>query len=789
MARARTIQQRFTHGEFDPLMIGRTDVDQYYGAAETLTNVLTIPQGGVTRRPGLEHIDQVLKQITRETSPTITAPNGGTTGNANDDNSGTQLTTTTNVGTTDPYVVVKYDLGSAKDVGTVRVDGLRLTVSGTSDEFFIQYSTDDVSYTSAGEALSLSTTAKDYSRRVHESVRYIRLARIGTTDLSTNKVELNEFQVWAEGADSNTRLLNFEFSKSQSYIMVLSDKNLAVYRNGVYQIDLRIDEYTSSVIPDTNWTQSLDTLLLFNPEVPVKQVQRNGADDAWTEADVTFDFIPQFDFVPGTSSPSGTITPDKVEGNVTITASGTPFTAGSVNQYIEGNAGRLRITEFVSSSSVKGVTEIPFFDTNAIASGSWSLLTGYEDVWSSTRGYPVSGTFYEGRLVLGGSRDRPNTVWLSRVADFFDFDPGQLLDDDAIEFTIDSDQLDEIVNVYPGRALMIFTTGAEYIILQSLGDPITPANVNVKRQTRVGSEANLRPQEFEGGVMYVQRLGQSIQEFVFDDSQDAFSNNFISLLSSHLVRTPVDIALRQASSADEGTYLLLVRDNGNLSVANILRSQNITSFTEATTEGDFKNCGVDVDTMYFVIERTIDGVTCRWLERFNNDHYMDASTRITTGLPTDTFTGLNHLEGEEVRVRADDSVLDSVTVTDGSITIEREATTYMECGINFNPTIKDLPVEVPDIGTAQGMRANISDVTLRVYQTNGILVNGQRVYSRGFGPAGAGSPLDTPPPEETGILKKRGFRGYDRTGQVTITQVDPLPMTILSLVKRVRVSG
>ena len=69
-----------------------------------------------------------------------------------------------------------------------------------------------------------------------------------------------------------------------------------------------------------------------------------------------------------------------------------------------------------------------------MASGDYVVESGYEVTWSGTRGYPRTATFHEGRLYLV-AQSRPNTLFGSRVARFFDFNPGEGLDDDAIEAT------------------------------------------------------------------------------------------------------------------------------------------------------------------------------------------------------------------------------------------------------------------------------------------------------------------------------------------------------------------
>ena len=77
-------------------------------------------------------------------------------------------------------------------------------------------------------------------------------------------------------------------------------------------------------------------------------------------------------FTIATSNPSATITPDAVDGTVKITASSGVFSSGNVNQYINvlNGFGRARIIEFESSTVVKTIVEIPFFEASvAIASG------------------------------------------------------------------------------------------------------------------------------------------------------------------------------------------------------------------------------------------------------------------------------------------------------------------------------------------------------------------------------------------------------------------------------------
>jgi hypothetical protein len=52
----RTVQTSFTAGELDPRLDARIEVARYYSGASVLRNVMVLPQGGLTRRPGFRHV-------------------------------------------------------------------------------------------------------------------------------------------------------------------------------------------------------------------------------------------------------------------------------------------------------------------------------------------------------------------------------------------------------------------------------------------------------------------------------------------------------------------------------------------------------------------------------------------------------------------------------------------------------------------------------------------------------------------------------------------------------------
>lgn len=655
MSRVTSFQSNFTTGEIDPLLKSRTDIKQYYNGLSSATNVLVQPQGGVTRRPGLQYVGTI---------PSASNPQSG------------------------------------------------------------------------------------------------------------------------------CRLVPFEFSTTQSYMLLFVNNRMYVYKGGVLQTGINgggNDYLTTSIgsanIGTMNWTQSADTLIIVQEDMAPKKIVRGGSHSTWTISDISFDFTPKYAFTLSTSEPSGTVTPSAVDGNVTLTASASVFASGNINDYVEAKdgIGRARIVDFTSATSVKAIVEVPFFSTDAIANGDWVLETDYVDAWSGTYGYPRSCVFHEGRLYFGGSKTLPTAVWASRVNDFFDFNPGEGLDDDGIFFTIDTDQMNAINGIVSGRDLQLFTKGGEFYLPQSDLNPITPSNVVVRPSTRRGSKDGIRPVIAESGTLFIQRSGKSLREFNFSDVELSYISNNISLLSSHLLKAPSDMALRRATSTDEGDLLLIVNGtDGNLTTYSILKGQQVVAPSSQTTDGDFINVGVDVDTVYFVVKRSINGSTVYYVEKWNDDFTLDSAVQYSTvagNLPGSTsISGLTHLEAKSVKVINNGRTLADETVSSGAITSDETPATYIEVGLDYTPTITTMPVETQlPSGTIIGMKKRILEATLILYLTENITLNGSDVSVETF-PVTLGSNNIF-----TGKKRIMPLMGYDNQGQITISQSAPLFFTLLGL--------
>ena len=592
-------------------------------------------------------------------------------------------------------------------------------------------------------------------------------------------------------AANGVRMVHFEFSVNDSYMLIFVDQRMYVYKNGTQITNingsgndyLAVSAVTSSIIPTMCWAQSADTLIIVHEDINPIKILRGASDSSWSVSNLSFAFIPKYAYTLSVSSPSANITPSAEEGKVTITASTSVFASGNVDQYINASPqGRARIVEYVSGTEVKVITEVPFFDTTAIASGDWDLETGYEDTWSVSRGWPRSATFYEGRLYFGGSSSRPSTLWGSRVSDFFNFDPGESFDDAALEATLDTGRFNAIVDLYAGRNMQVFTTGGEFYIPQTLGDPITPSNLAVQEQTSNGARVGIRVVNVDGATVFVQRQGKALAEFIFSDTVNGYVATKISLLSSHLLKTPTEMAVRRATSTDEGDQLLIVNgEDGTIACYTLLRAQDIIAPSEWTTDGDFVSVGVDIADTYAVVKRNIDGSDVYYVELFDSDLTLDCAKEGTTGT---TITGLSFLEGETVKVVRDGIVESDKTVASGEITLTEAATSSYQIGLNYTPEVITLPVEprLPS-GNIRGFKKRILEINSEHFESQAVTVNSEQVAFRQFGDDN----LDDAIQPFTGVKRSGPLLGFTNEGKITISQTVPLKMNVLALDYKVSV--
>tara|TARA_R110002167_G_scaffold8846_6_gene40544 strand:- start:2824 stop:4764 length:1941 start_codon:yes stop_codon:yes gene_type:complete len=586
--------------------------------------------------------------------------------------------------------------------------------------------------------------------------------------------------------DTDIRLVTFEFNVTQTYLLVFANVKMYVYKDGVKQTNLNgsgndyiTTPWNATQIKEVSFTQSADTLIICHNSHAPRKIVRSGSHTAWTLSTITFSYYPTFDFDQNYDGNTFAIGSgwDSVGSDVTVTcnASG-KITADHVGGMFEGNGGVVRIAS-QTSTTLTGKVLKEFVNANTLDGVDCSLE---EPVWSATHGYPNAVTFHESRLWMGNSTARPQTLWGSVIGEFFSFDRGVGGDDEALDITLDTDQVNAIYHIISGRHLQIFTSGGEFHIPER---PIKPSSVSVLRQTRFGALKAVKPIGVDGATMFIQRNGKQVREFIFTYAENSYVSSEVNLLAPHITSSPVSMASQTGDVENEGNYLFIVNGDGTMGVFITNRAEKVTAWTKYTTSGLIKDVAVVEDIVYVYVQRTINSATVYHIEAIDNTYYTDASKQVTQSSSV-TVTGLAHLNGQSCRVRADASVMDNATPSGGSITLARAATN-IEVGLNYDIEIKTMPSNITlDSGPISVKKRRISRVSAQLHESSGIKVNGKPLPMRGLG----ANVLGQAPVVFTGI-KSIPILGYSKTAQITVTQTDPLPLTLLGLTLEVQVTG
>ncbi|MFH5925987.1 hypothetical protein [Roseomonas xinghualingensis] len=557
------------------------------------------------------------------------------------------------------------------------------------------------------------------------------------------------------------RLVPFEASTEQTYLLALAHGALLVFQGDSLVATLPAP-WTEAMLPQIAFTQNASMLLLLHRDMRPQAVTLSKG--TWTVLPFAFSAEPFIRYVQGSAplAVSGT------SGSVMVTATSPVFSTGHVGATLRIAGRRLSVTAVSSAVQATATMLDTLADTGP--TDNWD-----ESAFSVARGWPVSACFHQGRLVLGGSRDLPNRLWFSRSADVGNFDPREGLDDQAIAFSLVSDQLNAIRAVFAGRHLQVFTSGAEWMVT---GDPLTPASIQVTRQTRVGSmvDRNLPPIDVDGMTVFAARSGRALHEFSYTDLQQAYQANDLALIARHLIVSPVSMAYDSVRR-----LLHLAMADGSLATLTIYRAEEVTGWTRQETDGAFRSLAETEGVVYAVVERA----GSFRLERFDDGMRLDAAM---AGGGTE-WTGLEHLEGRSIAVLADGAPRDPATVLNGAISIETGAGN-VQAGLPFTHLVEPMP---PDSVATSGARmgpVRLVAITFRLLETGALSVDlGQGARPVPF------RRLDTPmldaaPPAFTGDVTLRAL-GWRRDSIAPLWRIAgdaPLPFTLLSVTTETRMT-
>ena len=454
--------------------------------------------------------------------------------------------------------------------------------------------------------------------------------------------------------------------------------------------------------------------------------------------------------------------------------------------------GGIAISNLNGTRTVTGIISDDVFTFTAGGSSNDSALGGGtpsvtthapttswdEQSYSALRGFPAAVTFHENRLVFAGTLAQPDSIWFSKIASYYNFDVADAKDNESIHLTAAIGEIQQIRHIVSNRDLQIFAASAEMFVPAFQNQPITPTNAQVRRQTPFGSGFT-RPQSIDGATIFVQKGGQIVREYLFSDSEAAYVANPISTISSHLIKTPVEMNTLYGALSRSESYVFVLNNDGTMAVFNSNRAEQRAGWVEFVTNGKFHS-SVTIDDRVFVnVEYNLgDGtkkiILCEFDSTFNLDM---AKTYSGSNGVFDVSADFNN--GAVLRVVNGNNYIGEFTVSGGNINVSSvdASLSSAEIGYNFDVELKTNPIDAQVTnGPITGIPRGIGTVYLDLNNTLAAKVNNTALIIRNV--------TDDLSQQLAPFTGKKEFRllGYNADPQITITQDAPLDLQVNGLV-------
>jgi hypothetical protein len=520
MARVAAQLTNFTGGEVSPRLDGRNDLTKYSSSCKTLENFIIYPHGAAARRSGTTFVAEVASSANK-----------------------TRLIPF-EFSTTQTYMLEFSNLKIRvyKDNGSVLEGDKTITAITQANPAVV--TSNSHGYSNGDEILITAVVG----------MTQLNSKRFLVANVTTNTFELTN----KDGVDTDSTAFTAYVSGGTA--------------NKVFEITT---PYTTAQLFEIKFAQSADVMYITHPAHEVAKLSRTGH-TAWTLTDVVFTKGPFQD----SNTTTTTLTPASasVGSGVNITASsvtginsGSGFLSTDVGRQIYFNSGYATITAITSTTVVVVDITIAFTNTNAIT--AWQLGS-----FSDTTGHPSCVSFFEQRLVFAGTTNQPQTIFFSKSGDYENMDAnigGTVADDDAIIYTIASNQVNAIRFMTATRTLILGTAGGEFTVSGGGTDSaVTPTNILIKKQSNHGA-ANVDAIAVGNATLFLQRAKRKVRELAYNFDVDGYIAPDMTILAEHITES----GLTQMSYQQEPNQIIWgVRDDGELVGLTYQREQQVTAW-------------------------------------------------------------------------------------------------------------------------------------------------------------------------------------------------------------------
>jgi len=592
-----------------------------------------------------------------------------------------------------------------------------------------------------------------------------------------------------------TRLIPFEFSTTQTYILEFGNQYIRFFKDQgiITESNKTISAATQAnpivITANTHGYTNGDHVIITGV---VGMTELNGK--TFKVADKT----------------TNTFELQNVDGTDINSSSFTAYSSGGVankiyeitSPYVTADIPTIK---FAQSADVMYLVHPSYAIRKLTRSGhtNWTLstptLSGSPSptINNASNKYPSSVTFFEQRLVFAGSNDNPQTLWFSKSGALENFTTGTN-DTDAMVYTIASNKVNAIRYMSAQRSLIVGTVGGEFVVSGSGTTlPITPTNVQIQKQSSYGS-ANVDAVQIENVTMFLQRAKRKIRELTYNLNIDQYQAQDMTLLAEHISENGI---VEMAYQQEPDSVLWCVRGDGTLLGLTYARTEQVVGWHRHILGGVFGS-GQSVvesvasiptdsneDELYIIVKRTVNSVTRRYVEYLNlfdygtdqTDAFFVDSGLTYSGNATTSISGLDHLEGQAVTILANGSTHPDKTVSGGTITLDRSST-KVHIGLPYTSLLQTMRIESQsNEGTSQSKTKRINEVTLRLHETVGVEVGASLTDMERIPFRSSAAAMDTAVPLFTGDKQVEFRDDFNTDGHVYVRQTQPLPLTLLSI--------
>jgi len=456
------------------------------------------------------------------------------------------------------------------------------------------------------------------------------------------------------------------------------------------------------------------------------------------------------------------------------------------------------------------------YSTPPAVAFSSGTATATATLGAPSAGNPTVPALANQRLILAGPVGSPSQLNASQPGSPFNFNiSSPLVPDDAIQETLVAGQLNTIQAMIPMPAgLIVF--GDRLAWLVNGGSPGSPFNATslVANPQAYNGSSTLSPIVATSDILYVQAKQSIVRNLVYNFYTNVYTGTDISVISNHLF---YGFSINQWAWAEEPFKLAwAVRNDGQLLCLTFLKDLEIISWTHSDTQGLFKSVASiteftstigNVDAVYHVVQRQIQGQVVNYIERFielsfpsdyKSSWQVDAGIGYNGAVAT-IFSGAQHLGGAAITGLADGVVINFTMPVNGIFQFGIGGTvglttipsaSIVTVGLSFLPQLGTLPLDLGE-PTVQGKRKKVSAITVRVRNTLGLttgrnLDTGVAMQDLVLGNVGTMSNQIV-----TGLITGDARTivdpQWDVFGQFYIQQPNPYPASILGVIPEIEV--